>query len=151
MPGMTRWLLQRYWRLTRGLTMGAQGIVMDAAGQVLLVRHGYHPGWHFPGGGVEFGETAEATVIRELAEETGIVVEGAPRLLGLYAHFDTFPGDHIALFVIDRWSRPSIPKPNHEIVEQGFFPREALPEGVTAGTRQRLAELFEGARPSAHW
>ena len=148
---MTRWLLQRYWRLTRGLTMGAQGIVTDPAGHVLLVRHGYYPGWHFPGGGVEFGETAETTVIRELAEETGVVVEGLPRLLGLYAHFNVFPGDHIALFVIDRWSRPSIPKPNREIVEQGFFSRDALPAGIAASTRQRLAELFDGTQRSAHW
>ena len=147
----TRWLLQRYWRLTRALTIGAQGLVLDGEGRVLLVRHGYHPGWHFPGGGVEFGETAEETVIRELHEETGVVVEGRPRLFGLYAHFKTFPGDHIALFVIDKWTRPRVPPPNREIVEQGFFRPTALPEGTNPGTRLRLAEVLDGLPPALHW
>jgi ADP-ribose pyrophosphatase YjhB (NUDIX family) len=150
-PGMTRWLLQRYWRMTRALTLGAQAVVTDPRGRVLLVRHGYHPGWHFPGGGVEFGETAETAIIRELAEETGVVVEGLPRMFGLYAHFTTFPGDHIALFTVDRWTRPRIPAPNREIAEQGFFARGALPEGTSPGVVRRLAEILDGAPPAAHW
>ena len=146
MPDLRQWLMQRYWRMTRALTFGAQGVVSDSQGRVLLVRHGYHPGWHFPGGGVEFGETAETTIIRELEEETGVVVEGRPRLFSLYAHFTTFPGDHIALFVIDKWNRPRIPAPNREIVEQRFFARDALPDGVAEGTRQRLRRCST-ARP----
>jgi ADP-ribose pyrophosphatase YjhB (NUDIX family) len=149
--GMTTWLLQRYWRLTRALTLGAQAVVIDPQGRVLLVRHGYRPGWHFPGGGVEFGETVETAVVRELREETGVVAGAHPRLFGLYAHFTAFPGDHIALFVIDSWSRPSIPAPNHEIAEQGFFARDALPTGVAGAVAQRLTEIIDGTERSAHW
>jgi ADP-ribose pyrophosphatase YjhB (NUDIX family) len=151
MIDMRRWLFHRYWRMTRALTMGAQAVVRDAEGRILLVRHGYHPGWHFPGGGVEFGETAESTIIRELEEETGIVAEGRPKLLGLYAHFDAFPGDHIALFVVERWTRPRIPAPTFEIAEQGFFARNALPDGVSEGLRRRLGEAFDGTAPGMHW
>lgn len=151
MPDMRRWLMQRYWRLTRALTMGAQGLVLDDRGRVLLVHHSYHPGWHFPGGGVEFGETLESTIVRELEEETGVIVEGQPRLFHVYAHFTSFPGDHIALFVIDKWRRARIPAANREIDAQDFYARDSLPDGVSAGTRQRLAEVLDAVPPRAHW
>ena len=121
------------------VTLGVQGVVIDESGCVLLVRHGYREGWHFPGGGVEHNEAIEAALARELLEEAGVVLDGPPRLFGIYSHFDVFPGDHIVLFVTDRWSRLSVPAPNREIAEQDFFPPHRLPEGVTPGTRRRLA------------
>jgi 8-oxo-dGTP diphosphatase len=51
---------------------------------VLLVRRGQEPArdsWSLPGGLVELGETLEAAIQRELAEETGICVT----LLGIAA------------------------------------------------------------------
>ena len=145
-------LLQQYWRWTRGLTMGAQALVTDGAGRVLLVRHGYRPGWHFPGGGVEKNETIAEALVRELEEETGIVPETAPELFGVYGHFDVFPGDHIALFVVRHWRQARQPEPSHEIVEQGFFALTQLPPGTTRGTREHIAEVLQGQRPQRpHW
>jgi ADP-ribose pyrophosphatase YjhB (NUDIX family) len=124
--------------------------VCDEAGRVLLVRHTYAPGWHFPGGGVEHGETALASLTRELAEEAGVAPEDAPELFGVYANHANFPNDHVLVYRVRRW-RTCPPLENQEIAERGFFARDALPEATTKGTRRRLTELFDGAAPSAVW
>jgi 8-oxo-dGTP pyrophosphatase MutT (NUDIX family) len=143
--------LQRYWRLTRGLTMGAQGLVLDRDERVLLVRHGYRPGWHLPGGGVEKDEAIARTLARELQEETGIELTAAPELFGVYSHFDVFPGDHIALFVVRRWHQPSVPPPNREIAEQRFCAAADVPADTSPGTRRRIEEVLGGTPRSETW
>jgi len=144
-------LLRPYFRLTRGMTLGAQAVVIDPQERVLLVRHGYQPGWRFPGGGVEWRETLEQALARELLEETGVQIAERPRLHGVFGNFKTLPSDHVALFLVHAWQQPHVPPPNREIAAQGFFPRDALPEDAIAPVRQRLAEIFDGAQLSAHW
>lgn len=41
--------------------------------------------------------------------------------------------------------------PDREIAEARFFPRVALPEGTTAATRARLAEILDAAPLREHW
>jgi ADP-ribose pyrophosphatase YjhB (NUDIX family) len=149
--GLITGLMRPWWRLTRGLTLGAQGVVIDARSRVLLVRHGYRPGWHFPGGGVERGETIETALSRELEEETGVIVEDRPALHGLFANGDNFPGDHVAVFIVREWTQPSVPAPNAEIAEQGFFDIAKLPGRTDAGARRRLEEVFGKAEVSERW
>ncbi len=143
-------LVRAWWRLRRPMTLGVRTICQDDEGRVLLVRHSYAKGWHLPGGGVESGETAEHAAVRELAEEGGAEAIGALRLFGFYANHANFPNDHIALYIVARW-RACAPLATNEIAERGWFAPEAPPEGTTAGTRRRLAEVFANAPASATW
>jgi ADP-ribose pyrophosphatase YjhB (NUDIX family) len=139
------------WRMRRGMTLGAQGAVIDEEGRVLLVRHGYRPGWWFPGGGVEWGETIETALARELAEEVGVSLTGRAELHGIFSNNASFPGDHIAVFVVRQFERRGDYFKRGEIAEAGMFARDDLPEHTDPGTRRRIGEIFDGAPLNPLW
>jgi ADP-ribose pyrophosphatase YjhB (NUDIX family) len=148
--GLTK-VLRPIWRMRRGLTLGAQGAVIDQDNRILLVRHSYRPGWFFPGGGVEWNETIETALARELEEEVGVSLTEAAELHGVFANFASFPGDHIAVFVVRHWRRREEYFRKGEIAEARLFARQDLPEHTDPGTRVRLAEIFDGAPRGARW
>ncbi|MBX3493499.1 MAG: NUDIX domain-containing protein [Parvibaculum sp.] len=148
---IARPLARLYWRIRRPLTAGVRAVVFDAQGRVLLVRHTYIHGWYLPGGGVERGETILAALRRELDEEAGVLLHGAARLAGLYANFREFKSDHVALYVLDHGTYEQVPRQSPEIAEAGFFAVDALPEGISASTRRRIAEIAEGRAPDELW
>ncbi len=144
-------LAHGWGRLTRGMTLGVKGVVIDEAGAITLVRHGYVPGWHLPGGGVEVGETAEEALARELREETGIIILQRPRLHGLLLNRNLARRDHVAVYIVTQFDGGIIKPPNREIAEIGLFQPDRLPAATTAPTRRRIAEVIGGTPPAAHW
>lgn len=144
---MIKHLLQSYWRLSRSLTLGAQGCVLTAD-KVLLVKHSYRPGWHFPGGGVEKGETALSALSRELEEEARVIMTARPQIHGIFSNFRAFPGDHIVVFIVRDWQQPEPPVANREIIDHGLFPIDALPSDINPPTQRRLNEILK-ANPIA--
>jgi 8-oxo-dGTP pyrophosphatase MutT (NUDIX family) len=140
-----------YWRIARGMTLGVRGVVLDGDGKVFLVRHSYVAGWHLPGGGVEVGETFLEALRRELVEEGRIELAGEPVLHGLFFNGHVSRRDHVAVYVVRQFRQDRLPEPNHEIVECGFYDAAALPAETTRGTRLRIAEVLDGAKPIATW
>lgn len=55
-------------------------VLRDGAGRVLAARRLAPPGWEFPGGKVEPGESEPVALARECAEELGIGVEVGRRV-----------------------------------------------------------------------
>jgi mutator protein MutT len=112
-------------------------------GRLLIVQRkpgGRHGGyWEFPGGKIEAGESAEESLVRELAEELGVTVrvgrlvgestDGTIRLRGYLIHEwrgDIVLVDHVAL----HWSLPA------------ELERVALPQTDLALFRRVLATDF---------
>jgi 8-oxo-dGTP diphosphatase len=94
---------------SRPLVLVAAVALVDADGRVLLAQRPAGKAmaglWEFPGGKVGGGETPEAALIRELAEELGIDVKEsclAPFTFASHA----YPEFHLLmpLYVCRRWS-----------------------------------------------
>jgi 8-oxo-dGTP diphosphatase len=90
------------------LVLVAACALVDVDGRVLIAqRPAGKPMaglWEFPGGKVEDGERPEDTLIRELNEELGIVVQ-EPCLAPLTFASHSYPGFHLVmpLYICRRW------------------------------------------------
>lgn len=143
--------LHVWFRLSRPMTLGARGLVLDEGGRVLLVRQTYTRGWLLPGGGVEAGETLVEALRREVREEGNVEIVGEPELHGVFFNRRASRRDHVALFVARDVRILGPRKPDREIAAADFFALDALPADTTGATRARIAEVFEGAPRSAYW
>lgn len=113
-------------------TLGVGGLVvesgLDDERRALLIQRNQEPnrgGWTIPGGFVEFDETAEVAVVREVEEETGLrcEVEG---LVGYRNRAD--PGDNTsyAIFLLRQVGGELVPGPTPEIAQAGFYRLEEM-------------------------
>jgi len=134
------------------MTLGVRGVVENARGEILLVRHTYTKGLFFPGGGVERGETTELSLRRELEEEAGVKVTGAPQLVGVFSNHRIFRNDHVLLYRVRNRAWTACGDPDgREISEIVWSDPSAPPEDATPGTKRRLRELFDGEAQSLMW
>lgn len=143
--------LHSYFLMRRGLTLGVRAIVRSEDGKFLLVRHTYTPGWHFPGGGVEKGETVVAALENELLQETGLRLEGTPLLHGVFHNKGVSRRDHVLVYVCNVNGSVASKSTSVEIAEIGYFDFNDLPEGTDSGTICRMTEVVEGIEPRPEW
>ena len=124
-------------------TIGAFSVIFDDQDRVLCVKANYASlHWSTPGGRVEAGESPVETLVREVLEETGYIVEPG-ELIGVYAK--PYRDDLVLSFrarIIGRepWS------PNHEISEIGFYKVDALPDHMGVIARTRIMDGSENLR-----
>jgi ADP-ribose pyrophosphatase YjhB (NUDIX family) len=145
-----RHMMRQWFRWTRSMTLGVRAMVIDGEDRILLVQHGYTPGWLLPGGGIEWGETAYQALARELQEEAAITLTAKPELFGFYSNEKVFRGDHVAFYVVKHFL-PGRFKPTTEIADARFFDPDRLPEDTSEGTRRRIDEVFHGRAQSGLW
>ncbi|KFL26771.1 hypothetical protein JP74_11835 [Devosia sp. 17-2-E-8] len=137
--------------LKRRMTFGVRVMLIDD-NKIFLIRHTYMPGWQLPGGGVEPGESAEESAAHEVFEEGGLKVTGPLELFGIYHNVSSVTNrDHVALFLCRQFEQAVEFRRSFEIAEAGWFPLDALPDGLSPATTQRVAEVFGGEPRSGVW
>lgn len=61
-----------------GIVVGAGAVLLNEKGQVLMLLRNKEPErnkWSIPGGKVDLFETVEQAIVREVEEETGLIIE----------------------------------------------------------------------------
>jgi UDPglucose 6-dehydrogenase len=114
-------------------------------GKVLLVRRGIRPFmslWSLPGGFVEYDESVEGALTREIEEETGLLVK-PKELVNVYSEPLRSPIKHVVTLcyvanVVSGSTRPSI-----ESTKTRFFPLAALPRKLAFDHSKMLNEYME--------
>ena len=141
--------------VTRGLqyllgypTLGVRGMVMQN-NKVLLVKHSYTPGWHFPGGGVDRNETPLAAVKRELFEEVGITCTRDPQLFSIYHYTILGANDYPIVYVVKEFEMTATTC--LEIAEIKWFDINELPHDIHTGTATRIQEYLSGQSQAESW
>jgi 8-oxo-dGTP diphosphatase len=81
----------------------AADLIVEVGDRIVFIeRKNFPPGWAFPGGFVDFGESVEQAAVREALEETSLEVE-LRVLLGVYSRPDRDPrGQTISVVYIGR-------------------------------------------------
>ena len=126
------------------LMLVAAAALIDDDGRVLVAsrpsRKSMAGLWEFPGGKVEPGETPEACLIRELAEELGIVTKPAC-LAPLTVASHSYPSFHLLmpLFVCRIWEGEPTPLEGQAI--RWLRPKELFDLPMPAADRPLLPFL----------
>lgn len=110
------------------------GIIYNEGGDILLQNKGDKERWSLPAGAIELGESPAQAVIREVHEETGLIVI-AKKLLGVCGGEDfryVYPNGHkveynISVFGCEIISGDLNPT-DSETVELRYFNPKKMPE-----------------------
>lgn len=117
--------------------------IIEIDGGIVLIKRKNPPyGWAIPGGFVDYGETLEHAVCREMKEETCLDIH-------LVRQFHTYsdPGRdprHHTVSTIFIATASGTPRAADDAKDIGIFTRDNLPEDIAFDHRQILEDYFKG-------
>lgn len=124
----------------RNPVVTVDAIIEMNGGVILIRRKNPPPGWAIPGGFVDYGETLEEAVVREMKEETCLDIK-------LIRQFHTYsdPGRdprHHTVSTIFIATASGSPAAADDAADIGIFTKETLPEEIAFDHRQILEDYF---------
>lgn len=128
--------------------VGVGAVILDENGAVFLALRGREARnerhkWEFPGGSVEFGETLEQALVREIREEYDMTV-AVQQLLDVVDHIIPMEKQHwVSPTFLCRLTggAPKIMEP-HKCERIGWFGMNEIPEAdLTSASKKSLESL----------
>ena len=119
--------------------------VIEREGRYLLARRRDIGWWNLAGGGLEFGESVEEGLAREVREEIGATIT-VERLIGVYSK--PRKNEIVLAFLCRLTDDSPAPGLSDEVSEVAWFLPNEFPTEVLPKHRQRLDDALLG-RPEA--
>lgn len=115
--------------------------IIEVQGGIVLIQRRNPPyGWAIPGGFVDYGETLESAVAREMKEETGLDIQ-IERQFHTYSAPDRDPRRHTITTVFIATASGE-PVAGDDAEDAGVFTRETLPYDMAFDHREILDDYF---------
>ena len=112
----------------RSPKLTVDGFLLDG-NDLLLIKRKHDPfqgSWALPGGFVDYGETTEHAIVREMKEETGLEVT-INGLVGVYSDPGRDPRGHTVTIVYDLKKNGGRLASGDDAAEAQFFNLDSLP------------------------
>lgn len=115
-------------------------------GRIVLIQRSDNHKWALPGGMVNWGETIETTLHRELKEETGLDITKIQRLVGVYSAPERDGRVHSICVVVQVEASGDInPQDTHEVLDAKAFDPASIPMITLSNDHDRqLQDYFDG-------
>ncbi len=146
-----------YWQLLRSV-LGSRKLILPSAAaavvrdrRILLARHADLGTWHLPGGFQDLGESVAQTAVRELREETGLLLEPGPLVSVLsssnwdveYPNGDLVQSLEFCFLMTGDIDLPDLKADATEVRELRFFPLSSPPADIAPCCLQKCHDVAE--------
>lgn len=123
--------------MSRRHSVSVSAVITDDHDRVLVIQRRDDGAWQLPGGILELGETIEAGMCREVAEETGLTVE-LVRLTGVYKNMSL----GVVALVFRARLVDGTPRPTEESAAVGWWTTERVAAEMDETFAVRVLDAF---------
>lgn len=122
-------------------SVGANALIFNDKGEVLLCHRRDKDRWNFPGGAMEHGESPEEATIREAKEEINVTIE-IVKPIGVYTKVEE---DDIVFAFLCKIT-DGTPTSSDEADEIKYFSPSELPTNMSPFQIERVRDAVENHR-----